>query len=162
MELTMQVLAGSDAGGSGVEGGGCGGRPTSLTCVWLQHPADTSASPPPPPFLSFSPFSLLLLAAFSLCSSFILSSEMDHKRRSQSEADRRVSVHGNASGDGEHSFPEASTLPGVPQREGDSQRHLSNFFASLRGRSFEVGGGMGDWVGWGGSQWCVWVHDRQK
>lgn len=59
-----------------------------------------------------------------------------------------MSVRGNASGGAEHSFPEASTLPGVPQREGDSQRHLSDsfFFFCLRGRSCEVGGRMGDGV----------------
>lgn len=60
-----------------------------------------------------------------------------------------MSVRGSASGGAEHSFPEASTLPGVPLREGDSQRHVSDsffpfIFLSLRGRSCETV------VGWGG------------
>ena len=69
-------------------------------------------------------------------------------------------MRGNASGGAEHSFPEASTLPGVPQREGDSQRHLSDsffFFFFLGGGGGLGGGGRegGGGGGGGGRWWCV-------
>lgn len=65
-------------------------------------------------------------------------------------------MRGNASGGAAHSFPEASTLPGVPQREGDSQRHLSGcfFFFSWSEEEelwddWEEGGGRAGGVGGG-------------
>lgn len=50
-------------GRRGGEGGGKR-RPTSLTCVWLQLPADTSASPAPLHLFLSPLFSLLILLPF--------------------------------------------------------------------------------------------------
>lgn len=71
-------------------------------------------------------------------------------------------MRGNASGGAAHSFPEASTLPGVPQREGDSQRHLSGcfFFFSWSEEEelwddWEEGWGAGGGSGGGHSLVCL-------
>lgn len=60
-------------------------------------------------------------------------------------------MRGNVSGGVEHSFPEPSTMPGFPLRDGDSQSHLSDFlvFFFFEGEELWV-----RWVaGWGGGCW---------
>lgn len=149
----MQALGWSNARCWG-EGGRVRGefyrRPTSLTCVWLQLPADTSFSPPPtsPSIFSFTPFSPF----FYRCPFFplfflILSLEADNKRRSWwqteewvCEATRRVarSIH----------FRKPPLCLAFP-REKETVKDIYPilfFFFCLRGRSCEVGGRMGDGV----------------